>query len=110
MSLARVESLDREGRGVAHVDGKAVFIDGALPGEAVEVAPYRRKPAYELAHLLRVIEPSPARVVPRCPHFLTCGGCSVQHMDERSQVAAKQRVLEDALWHIGRVRPASVLA
>ena len=110
MSFARVESLDREGRGVAHVDGKAVFIDGALPGEAVEFAPYQKKPAYDLAQLLRVIEPSSARVVPRCPYFLTCGGCSLQHMDERSQVAAKQRVLEDALWHIGRVRAASMLA
>jgi len=107
--IASVESLDREGRGVAHVDGKTVFIDGALPGEVVEYAPYRTKPSYELAQLLKVIRSSASRVEPRCPHYGVCGGCSLQHFDDTAQVAAKQRVLEDTLWHIGRVRPETVL-
>jgi len=107
--IASVESLDREGRGVAHVEGKAVFIDGALPGEVVEYAPYRGKPSYELAQLLKVVSPSASRVAARCPHYGVCGGCSLQHFDDRAQVAAKQRVLEDTLWHIGRVRPETVL-
>src|SRR3990172_2837102 len=107
--IASVESLDREGRGVAHVDGKTVFIDGALPGEVVEYAPYRTKPSYERAQLLKVIRSSASRVEPRCPYYGVCGGCSLQHFDERAQVAAKQRVLEDTLWHIGRVRPETVL-
>ena len=109
MSTARVESLDREGRGVAHVDGKAVFIDGALPGERVRYATSRRKASYELAQLLEVIEPSSSRVAPRCPHFGVCGGCAMQHLGVEAQVAAKQRVLEDALRHIGRVRAEAVL-
>lgn len=109
MPIGRVESLDHEARGIARQDGKAIFVDGALPGELVEYASFRRKSSYELAHLVRVIKASTARVVPPCPHFGVCGGCAVQHMDAVAQVAAKQRVLEDSLWHIGRIRPESIL-
>ncbi|NJD35182.1 MAG: 23S rRNA (uracil(1939)-C(5))-methyltransferase RlmD [Betaproteobacteria bacterium] len=105
MPQAHIESLDHEGRGVAHVDGKAIFIEGALPGEVVEYASYRRKPSYEKAHALRVLRASSQRVVPPCPHFGTCGGCSMQHLNLPGQTAAKQRVLEDALWHIARLKP-----
>jgi 23S rRNA (uracil1939-C5)-methyltransferase len=104
-----VESLEREGRGVTHVDGKAVFIDGALPGEIVRIAVYRRKPSFELAQIVVIEQASAARVEPRCMHFGVCGGCSMQHMDPRAQVAAKQRVLEDSLWHIGKLRPERML-
>lgn len=104
MPTAAVESLDHEGRGVAHVDGKAIFIDGALPGEIVEYTSYRRKPKYENASTVAVTKASSQRVVPACPNFGTCGGCSMQHLDRSGQTAAKQRVLEDALWHIGRLR------
>jgi 23S rRNA (uracil1939-C5)-methyltransferase len=103
-----IESLDHEARGIARLEGKAIFVDGALPGETVEYASFRRKSKFELAHLVRVIKPSNARVVPRCPHFGVCGGCAMQHMDPSAQVAAKQRVLEDSLWHIGRVRPETM--
>lgn len=105
MPLAHIESLDHEGRGVAHVDGKAIFIDGGLPGEVVEYASHRRKPSYEKAHTLRVLRASSQRVAPPCPHFGTCGGCSMQHLHLAGQTAAKQRVLEDALWHIARLKP-----
>ncbi len=104
-----VESLDHAGQGVAHVDGKTVFIEGALPGERVEYATYRSKPAYELARLTRVLQASSQRVEPRCRHFGHCGGCSLQHLDPAAQVAVKQRLLEDALWHIGRVRAETLL-
>jgi 23S rRNA (uracil1939-C5)-methyltransferase len=109
MPISVIESLDHEGRGIARVEGKAVFVEGALPGEQVEFSSYRRKPSYELASLGRVLRPSPWRTAPRCPHFGVCGGCSLQHLDYRAQVAVKQRVLEDSLWHIGRVRPDQVL-
>jgi 23S rRNA (uracil1939-C5)-methyltransferase len=109
MRLARIESLDREGRGVAHVEGKTIFVDGALPGEVVEYAAYRRKPAWEAAQVLRIEREAASRVAPRCAFFGACGGCSMQHVEERTQVAAKQRVLEDALWHLGRVRPETML-
>lgn len=105
-----IESLDQEGRGIARRDGKAVFIEGALPGEVVTYSVYRKKSSYELATLGSVIRESASRVAPRCRFFGLCGGCSLQHLDPRAQVAVKQRVLEDSLWHIGRVRPEQMLA
>ncbi|MBK6357405.1 MAG: 23S rRNA (uracil(1939)-C(5))-methyltransferase RlmD [Betaproteobacteria bacterium] len=109
MPIGIIASLDHEARGITRQDGKAIFVDGALPGEVVEYASFRKKSKFELANLVRVIKPSNARVVARCPHFGVCGGCAMQHMDPSAQVAAKQRVLEDSLWHIGRVRPETML-
>ena len=109
-AIAVIESLDREARGVARVDGKAVFVDGALPGEEVDCTPYKRKGSYDLAQIVAIRSSSPSRVVPHCKWFGVCGGCSLQHMEFRAQVAAKQRILEDALWHIGRIRPETMLA
>lgn len=106
----QVESLDQEGRGIAHLDGKVIFIEGALTGETVEFVSFQRKPSYELAEVKRVIRPSVSRVVPRCLHFGTCGGCSMQHLEPRAQVAAKQRVLEDNLARIGKVTPETILS
>ncbi len=108
MPEALIESLDNEGRGVAHVDGKAIFIEGALPGERVEYSSFRRKPSYEQAQAVRIIKASSQRVTPRCPHFGVCGGCSMQHLEAAAQTAAKQRVLEDALWHLARLKPETV--
>ena len=107
--VAHVESLDHEGQGVAHVDGKTVFIEGALPGEQVRYRVRRSKPRFDNAELVDVLRPSPLRTRPRCPHFGTCGGCATQHLDPAAQVAAKQRVLEDSLHHIGQVRAAQML-
>lgn len=105
-----IDSLDIEGRGIGRRDGKAVFVEGALPGERVHVAPLKVKPSYETGRLVEVLRDSAMRVRPACPHFGVCGGCAMQHLDPRAQVAIKQRVLEDALWHIGRVQPETVLA
>ena len=105
MLLATIESLDHEGRGVAHVDGKTVFIEGALPGELVEYESYRSKKSYEKAQVKRVLRASSQRVEPGCEYYGVCGGCSMQHANLALQTAAKQRVLEDALWHIGRLHP-----
>jgi 23S rRNA (uracil1939-C5)-methyltransferase len=109
-TLVHVASLDQEGRGIARVEGKAVFVEGALPGERVTIRVTKRKPTYELAQVEQIVRASPGRVAPRCPHFGVCGGCSLQHLDAGAQVAAKQRTLEDALWHLGRVRPGRMLA
>ncbi|HKO89036.1 MAG TPA: 23S rRNA (uracil(1939)-C(5))-methyltransferase RlmD [Burkholderiales bacterium] len=109
MPTAIIESLDREGRGVAHVEGKAIFIEGALPGEEVEYSSYRKKANYEQAQTVRVLRQSAARTTPKCVYFGVCGGCAMQHIEPRTQVAAKQRVLEDAFRHIGKVRPERML-
>ena len=107
--MVQVESLDHEGRGVARIDGKVTFIDGALPGECVEVQAWRRQPRFDLANAVRILRPSNLRVSPRCPHYERCGGCSLQHLDPRAQVAMKQRVMEDNLVRIGRVQPEVIL-
>lgn len=108
MPTGVIESLDHEGRGIARLDGKTIFVDGALPGELVEFDSYRRKPNYELAQTLAIIKPSPLRQAPRCPHFGMCGGCSMQHFDHVGQVAVKQRVLEDNFAHIAHLQPEQI--
>lgn len=110
MPEALIESLDNEGRGVAHVGEKVVFIEGALPGERVEFKSYHKKPRYEQAVATAILRASSQRVTPQCPHFGVCGGCSMQHVAVSSQVAAKQRVLEDALWHLARLKPEVLYA
>ncbi|MEO8627287.1 MAG: 23S rRNA (uracil(1939)-C(5))-methyltransferase RlmD [Betaproteobacteria bacterium] len=110
MPIAHVASLDQEGRGIARVGGKVVFIQGALPGETVQYKLGRRNPRFDLANVERVLHASSLREPPRCPHYARCGGCSLQHLDPRAQVATKQRVLEEALARIGKVQPESLLA
>ena len=111
--VLEVDSLDLEGRGVARNEGKVVFVAGALPGERVRAEIVGRKPKFDRARLLEVLRESALRARPRCPHFGlhtgACGGCSMQHIEGRAQVALKQRVLEDALWHLARLRPQRVL-
>lgn len=109
-----VESLDMDAQGIAHRgDGKVVFIEGALPFESVSVAITRKKPSFEKAVVTAIHRESSQRVRAACPHFGlhegACGGCKMQHMDAAGQVAVKQRVLEDSLWHLGKVKPEQVL-
>lgn len=106
---AVIESLDQEGRGVAHVDGKTIFIDGALPNEKVTFQSHLVKPSYEVANVVEVLKQSNQRVTPKCVHFGKCGGCKLQHLDFAAQVAAKQRLLEKDLWHIGKVKAENML-
>jgi len=109
MNRADVVALDYEGRGVARIEGKTVFVEGALPGETAVVEIVKRKPSFDLARATAIERAAPDRVTPRCPHFGTCGGCTLQHATLPLQVAAKQRTLEDALMRIGRVTPATIL-
>ena len=106
----KVESLDLEAQGVAHdASGKVVFIEGALPGEEVQVQVHRRKNNWEQGTLSALRHESSQRVVPRCRHFGVCGGCKMQHLHVGAQVATKQRALEDALWHLGKVKAERLL-
>ena len=109
LEVLDIESLDLEARGVARREGKVVFVEGALPGEKVLANIIRSKPSFDTARVERILKSSSQRVQPPCPHFGVCGGCAMQHLDPAAQVAVKQRVLEDALWHIGKLRPAMVL-
>lgn len=102
--IADVFSLDYEGRGVAKINGKTVFIRGALPNERVSLVIEKEKKYFSEARVIKVLQPSPERVLPRCCYFDTCGGCVLQHAAPRAQVAYKQRILEEQLEKIGRVR------
>ncbi len=105
VETAEIESLDQEGRGVTHVGGKAVFVDGALPGEQVSFRRTRRQRRHDEAVVVDVLRAAPDRVSPPCPHFGTCGGCSLQHLEHAAQLAAKGRVVADALSRIGGLVP-----
>lgn len=112
--VLEVESLDIEAQGIAHrADGKVVFIEGALPFERVTANVYRKKSSFEKAMVMAIHRESSQRVRPACPHFGmhtgACGGCKMQHLHVGAQVAVKQRVLEDNLWHIGKVKADNLL-
>ncbi len=108
--VADIESLSAEGRGVAHIDGKTVFLHEGLPGERVRFRYTRCQKRHDEGVVTEVIEASPDRVEPRCAHFGVCGGCGLQHMAPAAQLLAKQRALLDTLAHIGKVEPERVLA
>lgn len=111
---AHILDLSHDGRGVARReaganDGKTLFVSGALPGETVMVQQTARSRSFDEAKTLEVLEASPDRVEPRCPHFGVCGGCVLQHLAEDKQIHAKQRVLLENLERIGHVTPGDVL-
>lgn len=106
---AHIESLSHDARGVSHIDGKAVFIDGALPHEEILFTYRTQRKRFDEGEVSEVLQASAARVAARCNHFKTCGGCSLQHMASDAQIQAKQQILFEALQHIGRVQPHELL-
>ncbi|MGQ0383353.1 MAG: 23S rRNA (uracil(1939)-C(5))-methyltransferase RlmD [Gammaproteobacteria bacterium] len=105
-----ITALDHEGRGVARIAGKTVFVDGALPGEEVSLQLTVRRRRHDEARVLDVLRPSPDRVNPRCAHFGVCGGCSLQHLDYGRQLEAKGRVVAEQLERLGGISPGRWLA
>ena len=109
-----IKSLDMDAQGVGRAttedgsEGKVIFVEGALPGERVLYASYRKKAAFEQALLIKILRESVMRTQPKCPYFSKCGGCSMQHLDVRAQIAVKQRVLEDNLQHIGKLHAETI--
>jgi 23S rRNA (uracil1939-C5)-methyltransferase len=104
-----VDGLTHEGEGVVHT-AKTVFVAGALPGERIRFRRGRRHRQHDDGVLLEVLDPSPLRAVPRCPHFGVCGGCALQHLDPAAQLAAKEAELRQALTRVGQVTPERWLA
>ena len=106
---AHITDLGHDGRGVARINGKTVFVSGALLGEQVMARLCKRHRNFDEAEVVEVLTASPQRVKPRCQHFAQCSGCSLQHLDAPSQIAAKQRVLAENFERIGKVTPQSWL-
>jgi 23S rRNA (uracil1939-C5)-methyltransferase len=104
-----IDDLAHDGRGVGRVEGKAVFVSGALPGERVRARQTARNRNFEEAETTEVLQASPLRIAPRCAHFGVCAGCVLQHLDQDAQITAKQRVLMENLARIGHVQPGRVL-
>ncbi len=107
---AHIEGLTHEGRGVARIEGKTVFVDGALPGEEVEFVYTHTHRKHDEGNVTRVLKASTLRVQPQCIHFDICGGCSLQHLEATAQIETKQKVLLDDLQRIGKVTPLQVRA
>ena len=105
---AEIESLSHEGRGVAHIDGKTVFISGALPGEKVTFMYTSKRRSHDEGHVVDVLQASPDRVVPKCEFYAVCGGCSLQHLSSEAQINYKQTSMLDSLKHLGKVEPQEV--
>jgi 23S rRNA (uracil1939-C5)-methyltransferase len=114
-NIIDIKSLDMDARGVGHIEnedgtpGKVVFVEGALPGERVGFETFKKKKNWEAARMTALHRESSMRVQPKCEHFDYCGGCSMQHLEPTAQVAIKQRVLEDNLWHIGKVHADNIM-
>ena len=109
VGTARIHDLDPRGRGVGRVDGKMMFVHGALPGETVVYRRLRRRRSYDEAVVQEVLEPSPDRVEPRCRFYERCGGCSLQHLSYDAQLRHKERILLRTLSTGGDVAPQEVL-
>ncbi|MDU0809890.1 MAG: 23S rRNA (uracil(1939)-C(5))-methyltransferase RlmD [Burkholderia sp.] len=113
-----IDSLDMDGRGIARIETnrintpsrKVIFVDGALPGEYVTYSSYSYKLNFEQATVIDILRPSVMRQQPKCTFFGKCGGCSMQHLNMRAQVAIKQRALEDNLWHLAKIRPETIFS
>ena len=113
----QIYGLDLEAQGVGrlpeddeHTPGKVVFVAGALPGESIRYEITQNKSKFQKGRLLEIVQPAVYRRQPHCQWFGNCGGCTMQHLDSRAQLAVKQKVLEDDLWHIGKVKADTYMA
>jgi len=103
-----IESLSQDGRGITHINGKAVFIDGALPEERVMFRYTRKRRKHDEGQAVEILQASVDRVEPKCEAFGLCGGCSLQHLSAKAQIHYKQQSMLDSLKHIGKVEPEEI--
>jgi 23S rRNA (uracil1939-C5)-methyltransferase len=106
----QIDDLSHDGRGVGRIEGKAVFVHGALPGERVLFRYRAKRKDFDEGSVVEVLKPSPDRVSPRCEHFGVCGGCVMQHLEPAAQIEAKRKVLQENFRRLGQVEPEAWLA
>lgn len=104
-----IESLSHEGRGIGRIEGKTVFVDGALPGEEVEMIYTFQRGKFDEGRVHKVLKSSDDRVEPPCKHFSVCGGCSMQHLSSDAQIAHKQSILNEQFQHFAQTQPENWL-
>ncbi|WP_133129678.1 23S rRNA (uracil(1939)-C(5))-methyltransferase RlmD [Legionella yabuuchiae] len=104
-----IERFSHDGRGIARIDGKATFIEGALPGETVSFQYLRQKKDFDEGRVIEILAASQERVEPKCAHYGVCGGCSLQHLDAKAQIRHKQEQLLDLLARTAHITPEQVL-
>lgn len=92
-----------EGKAIGRFEGKVVFVDGAMPGDIVDVRVYFNKKDFAEARIINFRKQAAHRLPPRCKHFTYCGGCKWQHVPYAEQLAFKQRMVQDTLKHMGKV-------
>ncbi len=105
-----IEGQIHDGRGVAHNKGKTLFVEGALTGEQVSARVHSSRSRYDEAFCHKVLEPSPHRVDPLCPHYRLCGGCQLQHLDPDAQIELRQQLVLEQLQRLGGIRPDAISA
>jgi 23S rRNA (uracil-5-)-methyltransferase RumA len=105
----QIDSLSHDGRGIAHIHGKTVFVEQGLPGEEARIEIRRSHSRYAEARITELIRSSPDRIGAKCRHYSVCGGCSFQHVSRDYQISHKQRILLEQLQHIGGVKPEHIL-
>jgi 23S rRNA (uracil1939-C5)-methyltransferase len=108
-NIVTIETLSHEGRGVARIKGKTLFVHGGLPGETLRFEYVKRHRQYDEAKAVAILSANPERVAPPCAHFGVCGGCSLQHCQPSVQIAHKQQVFLEQLKHIAQVQPKTIL-
>lgn len=96
-----IEDAAFEGKGIAKVDGLAVFVPNTAPGDRVKARITKSKKNYREGKLLEVLEPGPRRIDPKCRHARECGGCSWQHVDYQYQLEFKSEQVQDHMERIG---------
>lgn len=110
LNKIRVESLSHDARGVAHIDGKTIFLENALPDEEVSFVYTKRHNNFDEAKVVEILEPSPDRVTPECPHFNICGGCSLQHLNHTKQIFYKTKIFQEQMKHFGNLDTINILS
>lgn len=106
---AFVENFSHDGRGIARIDGKTTFIEGALAGETVTFVYTKQKKDYDEGRIISIENKSPHRVAPACPHYEICGGCSLQHLENSEQIQVKQDLLLNLLEKYAKIKPKEIL-